>query len=114
MDVLLTLKIIVAVGTMGAGLVSLVSPETAGRFTGLRPDGGRGVSEIRAVLGGLFIGLGLAVIIFQSPGAFRTLGVGYLAIGSVRAASIFFDKAPTGSNWLSLATEVVFGILLLI
>lgn len=114
MGALLTLKIIVAVGTMAAGLISLVSPETAGRFTGLRLDGGRGVSEIRAVLGGLFIGLGLAVIIFQSPGAFRTLGVGYLAIGTVRAASIFFDKAPTRSNWLSLAVEAVFGIILVI
>jgi len=108
------LKIIVAAGTIAAGAVSVISPERAGRFTGLTLESARGISEVRAVLGGLFIGLGVAVLVFRTVAAYRTLGIGYLAIAAVRAASIHFDQAPTGSNWMSLAFELVFGVILLI
>jgi hypothetical protein len=114
MTFLFWVKVIVAVATMAFGAMSIVSPSAAERFTGLTADGPRGVSEIRAVLGGLFLGLGLAALIYRSSAAFGTVGIGYLLIGVVRAASIYFDRAPTPTNWVSLAAEVVFGILLLI
>jgi len=112
--VLFWIKIIVAVATVGFGLMSILSPSAAERFTGLKATGPRGVSEIRSVLGGLFVGLGVAAIIFRTSSAFGTVGIGYLAIALVRGASIYFDGAPTSSNWLSLGFEVVFGILLLV
>jgi len=114
MTFLFWLKIILAVATMAFGVMSIVSPSAAERFTGLTAAGPRGISEIRAVLGGLFVGLGLAAVIYRTASAFGTVGIGYLVIGVVRAASIYFDKAPTPSNWLSLAFEFAFGILLLI
>jgi len=114
MTFLFWIKVVVAVATMGFGIMSIVSPPAAERFTDLATTGPRGVSEIRAVLGGLFVGLGLAALIYHTGTAFGTVGIGYLAIAVVRAASIYVDKAPTSSNWLSLAFEVVFGILLLL
>jgi len=114
MPIMFWIKVIVAVATMAFGAMSIVSPAAAERFTGLAATGPRGVSEIRAVLGGLFVGLAIAVLIYRTSTAFGTLGIGYLAIGFVRAASIFADRAPTTTNWLSLAFEVVFGILLLV
>jgi hypothetical protein len=114
MTVMFWIKVIVAVATMGFGAMSIVSPSAAERFTGLTASGPRGVSEIRAVLGGLFVGLAIAVLIYRTSAAFGTLGIGYLAIGFVRAASIYADHAPTPTNWLSLAFEIVFGILLLV
>jgi len=108
------IKIIVSVATIGFGLMSIISPPAAERFTGLTAAGPRGVSEIRAVLGGLFVGLGIAALVFRTPSAFGTVGIGYLAIGVVRAASIYFDKAPTPTNWLSLGFEIAFGVLLLV
>ena len=114
MTVLLWIKIIVSVATIGFGLMSIVSPAAAGRFTGLTAAGPRGVSEIRAVLGGLFVGLGLAALIYRTPAAFGTLGIGYLSIAIVRGASIYFDEAATTSNLVSLGSEIGFGILLLI
>lgn len=107
-------KITIAVATIGFGLISVVSPKAAEKFTGLEAPGPRGISEIRSVLGGLFVGLGTAALIYQTPSAYGTLAIGYLGIAGVRAVSIGYDKASTPSNWISLAAEVVFGILLLL
>jgi hypothetical protein len=114
MTFLFWVKVIVAVATMAFGAMSIVSPAAAERFTGLTAAGPRGVSEIRAVLGGLFVGLGLAALIYRTSSAFGTVGIGYLVIGVVRGASITFDRAGTPTNWLSLGFELAFGILLLI
>ncbi|MBN1859248.1 DUF4345 family protein [Candidatus Bipolaricaulota bacterium] len=114
MTLLMILKLASAALTMIVGAVALIWPQKAGSFTGLPNDTARGTSEIRAVLGGLFIGLGLAVILFRSPGAYRTLGIGYLAIAAARAFSIFADDASTRSNWISLVSEVALGVLLVI
>jgi len=114
MTLLFWIKVIVAVATVGFGLMSIVSPPAAERFTGLTASGPRGISEIRAVLGGLFVGLAIAVLIYRTSSAFGTLGIGYLGIAFVRAASIFADSASTPTNWASLAAEVIFGILLLV
>ncbi len=114
MTLLMILKLIAAALTIVVGAVALIWPKKAGSFTGLPTDAARGTSEIRAVLGGLFIGLGLAVILFRSPGAYRTLGVGYLAIAAARTFSIYADDASTRSNWISLVSEVILGILLVI
>jgi hypothetical protein len=108
------LKILAAMGTIGAGGLSILLPHSAEHFTGLSAVGPRGISEIRSVLGALFVGLGLAVVIFRVPAAYRTLGIGYLSVSLVRGLSIAFDRASVGSNWISLAFEVVFGVVLLI
>jgi hypothetical protein len=49
------LQILAAIGTILTGLVSLIRPRSVQGFTGLRADGGRGITEIRAVLGGFFV-----------------------------------------------------------
>jgi hypothetical protein len=114
MTVMEIVHIAIAVATIGFGMLSVVSPTTAEKFTGLETPTPRGVSEIRSVLGGVFVGLGAAALIYGTPSAYGTLGIGYLGIGFVRTGSIFFDKASTPSNWSSLAFEVVCGILLLV
>lgn len=112
--VLNALKIIGALGTIVTGLISLFRPLSVTGFTGLRPDGARGLSEIRAVLGGLFIGSGLAVLLLNEPGAAKTLGFAYLGTGLARLFSIFMDDARDRSNWLSLAWELFFGIVFIL
>jgi hypothetical protein len=111
MTILGILKMVAVIGKILTGLYSLVRPTAVTPFTGLQPTGPRGISEIRSVLGGLYIGLGLAALLMRSAGM-TTLGVGYLAIAVVRAVSILVDGAPERSNWISLVIEVVFGLVL--
>ena len=102
------------IGTILTGLYSLLRPDTLTGFTGLSPIGGRGITEIRSILGGLFIGLGIAVLVLATREVHQALGIMYLAIAVVRLVSIFVDKSSDQSNWISLAVEIVFGIILVI
>jgi hypothetical protein len=113
MNILTILKIIAALATAATGLLAFVRPDATYEFIGLTANGARGVSEIRAVFGGLFIGLGLAPLFFDAP-AYRMLGIGYLAIAITRAVSIVFDQSFAQSNLISLVIEIVFGVILVI
>lgn len=112
--ILQILKIIAAIATVVTGLISAVGPLSVTGFTGLSAPGPRGITEIRAVLGGVFIGLGLAPLILNAPAAYRTVGIMYLAVAVVRAISIVIDKSAVQSNIISLIVEIVFGVILVI
>ena len=109
MNILLILKIVAALATAATGLLAFVKPDAVYGFTGLTAPGARGVSEVRAVFGGLFIALGLAPILL---GQYQILGIGYLAIAVTRTISIILDKSYAQSNFISLAIEIVFGAIL--
>ncbi len=106
-------QIILAAGTILTGMISLIVPRSVQGFTGLTAPGPRGISEIRSVLGGGFIGLGLAPLILGGV-AYDMLGIAYLTIAVARIASIVLDRSYDRSNWISLAVEIVFGIILLL
>jgi len=114
MMILQILKIVAAVATVATGALALFAPQSVFGFTGLSAPGPRGITEIRAVLGGLFIGLGLAPFILRSPAAYKMLGIAYLAIFAVRLVSLFVDKSFEQSNYISLAVEIAFGIILVL
>lgn len=105
------LKYIAAIATVLTGLFALVKPSAIRGFTGLLAEGPRGISEVRAIFGGLFIALGVSPFIFGGI-AYQVLGLGYLAIALVRLVSIFLDKSRDSSNWISLVVEIVFGVIL--
>lgn len=113
MSILLILKIIVAILTTATGLLALIKPTAVYGFTGLTAEGARGVSEIRAIFGGLFIALGVAPFLLGTT-AYLVLGVGYLAIAAVRLVSIFIDRSTDSSNLISLAIEIVCGVILIL
>ena len=71
------------------------------------------MTEIRAILGALFIALGAAPF-FLGETAYVVLGIGYLAIAVVRAISMFVDRSVVQSNIISLLTEVVLGAVLVL
>lgn len=113
MSFLLILKIVAALGTVATGLLALIKPTAVYGFTGLVAEGARGISEIRAIFGGLFIALGAAPFVL-GPGAYPVLGLAYLGIAAVRLVSIFLDHSTASSNLISLAIEVVFGVILIL
>jgi hypothetical protein len=106
------LKIIAALATVLTGLLGLVKPSAVYGFTGLSANGARGVSEVRAIFGGLFIALGL-IPLFLGDAGYQMLGMAYLAIAAARAFSIIFDRSKDQSNLISLGIEIVFGFILI-
>jgi hypothetical protein len=115
MSILAIVKILCAVFTIGFGLYSVVAPRAIKGFTGLDANNSRGVTEVRAVMGGTFVGLGLAPLLLgSSAGAYQALGITYFAIATIRAVSMVVDKSVMSSNLISLASEIVLGILLVL
>jgi uncharacterized membrane protein HdeD (DUF308 family) len=84
------------------------------KFTGLRAEGGRGITEIRAVLGGFFVALGVAPLILNAAAAYDMLGIAYLVVGLVRTISMFVDKSVERSNIISIVVEIIFGLVLVL
>jgi hypothetical protein len=114
MEILDILKVLMAVGTIVTGLISLVRPRSVMGFTGLTVQGARGITEIRAILGGAFVGLGLAPLLLNAPEAYQMLGIVYLVIAVARFLGLVLDRSTEGSNLVSLAVEIVAGIILLL
>jgi hypothetical protein len=108
------LQILAAIGTILTGLVSLIRPRSVQGFTGLRADSGRGITEIRAVLGGFFVALGAAPLILDAVAAYQMLGIAYLVVAATRAVSMFVDQSVERSNIISVVVEIVFGVILVI
>lgn len=113
MNILTILKWVAVIATALTGLFSLIWPEKVYGFTGLQVSGPRGITEIRAVLGGVFIALAIAVFLFDRLTSMKVMGLVYLIIGIVRLVAIFVDRSAESSNWISLAVEFAFAAILL-
>jgi hypothetical protein len=111
--ILSILKIIASVGTVGTGLFALIKPRAVFGFTGLSAPGGRGITEIRTILGAFFIALGVVPLYYRQTETYSMLGIAYLTIALVRLVSMFVDKSVEKSNIISLIVEIVFGVILI-
>jgi hypothetical protein len=112
--VLKVLQIVASVGTVLTGLVSVLRPRSIESFTGLKADSPRAITEIRAVLGAFFLGLGGAALYLRDPAAYQMLGITYLCVAAVRTISMFVDRSVMSSNIISVVVEVVFGVILIL
>jgi hypothetical protein len=108
------LKLIIGIATILTGVVSLFWPSSVQGFIGLTANGGRGITEIRTVLGALFIGLGGAALYFNTWKTYKMLGIMYLGMAIVRAFSMFVDDSMVSSNVISLIAELIFGMILVL
>jgi len=113
--ILQILKVLGCVGTILTGLLGAFRPSAVPGFTGVEPTGPRGVTEIRSIFGGLFIGVGAFPLVLNAPMAYQMLGVMYLAIAAARLVSMLVDGSwRESSNIISLAVEIVLGVLLVL
>lgn len=112
--ILTILKIMAAIGTIATGLVSMIRPNAVTGFTGLSVTGPRGITEIRSILGALFVALGATPLLLNAPATYQMLGIAYLVIGFVRLVSMIVDKSVVQSNVISLIVEVIFGVILVL
>jgi hypothetical protein len=102
------------IATILTGLASLIWPLNVLSFTGLQVNGGRGITEIRTILGALFVGLGAASLYFHTPHTDQVLGITYLSMALARSVSIIWDRSLVSSNVISVIVEWVFGIIFIL
>jgi hypothetical protein len=114
MDVIGVLQVAALLTTAGIGALAFVRPLAVTGFTGLTASGARGVSELRAIFGGLFLGLGLAPLALATADAYQVAGITYLAIAATRTFSVLYDKSYARSNIISAITEWAFGVILVV
>ena len=106
------IKIIAASLTTLTGIYFLVKAKNINSFSGLEANTPVALTEIRAVMGGTFIGLGIAALVFPVPSVYKTLAVTYAVIAGIRMISMVVEKSIEKSNLISLASEIVLGILM--
>lgn len=114
MELLDILKYFVSIATVFVGIVALFWPDRIKGFTGLSYSGPRGLTEIRAVLGAFFIGLGAAALYLNDAVAFTMLGITYLVVGVVRLVFMLVDKSVEPSNIISVVFELFAGVVLVL
>ena len=114
MQVIKLLPILAAFITTGLGLMGLVAPKLAAKFTSIEPVGLIGWSEIRATYGGFFLALGLSCLYLQLDTAYLVVGLAWAGAAIGRAISVFADKSTTAKNLGGIIFEGAIGSLFLI
>ena len=109
-----TLHSIIAGLTIITGIAAIIWPDVMSSFTGLKMTHPRGLVEMRAGIGALFIGMGAAPWILGHPIAYQMLGIVYICVAVARFPAMIILNSYEKSNWISLIIEVVFGVTLLI
>ncbi len=99
--------------TAGLGLAALLNPDWAARFTGIRPEGRIGRSEIRATYGGFFLALGILALAMRDPPVLVAVGLAWLGAAGARVLSIAVDRSREPRNVGAVLFEAAIGLMLL-
>ena len=95
------------------GVVALLSPETLARQTGLAADGPLGRSELRALFGGVFIGIGIAALLLGSPAAHLVGAAAFLGGAAAKLLSAALERGVLPAAVPGLLFDVLLGGLFL-
>lgn len=72
----------------------------------------RAITEIRAVWGGLYLGLGIAGLVFPIPEVYKMIGITYLVSNVICGISLAIDKSIDRVNLQSISYEVILAVFL--
>ncbi len=115
MDIVLILKIIIAILSFVFGLISILRPQVMADFAHFGLSDSRGIAETRINFGGFFIALGAGVIILNTPSAWMLLGFGYAGLAGVRLINGLVDRTLFDQVYLvTLAFEAISAVILLL
>ncbi len=95
------------------GLLGLFSPRAAAKFVGIEARSTLGISEVRATYGGLFIGLGLSILLFPQAEAYFVGSFCWFGAAAARIASLVVDGSRSIQNLAGVVLESAFGGALL-
>lgn len=94
------------------GLVGFFIPARVAAELALQPLGKLGLSEVRATFGGIFFGLGLALLFLNTAEAYTVVSAGWFGAAVARLLSILIDREPSPKNFGGLLLEAGIGAML--
>jgi len=94
------------------GLAGLIIPARVAAELSLQPLGKLGISEVRATFGGIFLGLGIAMLMLNSADTCAVVSAGWIGAAVARLISIVIDRAPHAKNFGGLLLEAGVGAML--
>jgi Domain of unknown function (DUF4345) len=110
----MTMNFIGAILITVLGIVGFLKPLMVAKLVGLTPSEPHGVSEIRATLGGFFIGLGGFAMYSQNTVIYGAIGMGWLGAAIARVFSLVIDRKINKENIGGVFLEGGIGLLLLL
>lgn len=107
------LPIVASIVLLALGILGLLAPHTVAGLVCIKPSAPMGVTEIRVVYGGIFLGAGAAALYFQEQPMFTMLGLVLGLAALVRLISMWPDRSLSVKNGGSVIGEAVLAVLFL-
>jgi hypothetical protein len=114
MDLSISVNTVGALITAALGMFGLFFPLAAAGLVGIEPVDERGISEIRATYGGIFLAIGIFATINQTPDVFRIVAVGWIGAGAARSFSYVRDNSRSATNLATIVIEIAVGMSMLV
>jgi hypothetical protein len=89
------------------GVAALVAPATFGVRTGLAATGSLGRSELRAVFGGVFIGLAAACLVLAVPAAYWAAAAAFFGGAAAKVLSAAVERGVFPAALPGLVVDLV-------
>jgi len=100
------INIVVALLTIGLGLLGWLAPRwTMQQLDMVAGPSNMAYTEVSAVSGCLFVGLGLGAIYLNEPLGWVIVGIAYAGAAVGRVTAIFRDNAASRQAWTFFASE---------
>jgi hypothetical protein len=100
-----------ALGLSASGVGIALDPRRAGQVMRMPPMSARGVTEMRAGVGGTFAALGAWAMLRGTRDAYTAVGVTWLGAAAVRAISMQTDQPEKDNTfWAFLGMETALGV----
>jgi hypothetical protein len=112
MNLISLLHIYAVVITLKNGLFSGL------RIRGLEPRLGmesfspRAKTEVRTMWGGLYLGMGIAGLVFSAPEVYKMIGIAYMVSNVIRGISMIVGKSADRAGLQRMSYEIILAVFL--
>jgi hypothetical protein len=94
---------------LALGTTGFFAPRAIGSQTGLTAEGPLGRSELRALFGGVFIGLATTCLVLDAPGAYWAAASAFLGGGSAKLLAGLLERGVFPQALPGVAVDLIAG-----
>lgn len=98
---------------LGLGLVGTFRPQLIMNGAGISTSTGHGQQELRALMGGTFLGIAAALLTVGSSDVYRVAGYAFFGVVVAKLYGQVVDKPAVKNSVPGLVIDLVLGLLLL-